>query len=57
MGECYPKYNRNYQTMNSIERKEYQRLNKLVKFQDNIPEFLRKELSLDIQASADPIQS
>jgi hypothetical protein len=23
VGGCYPKYDRNYQTMNSIERKEY----------------------------------
>lgn len=28
---CYPKYNRSYQTMSAIDRKEYKRLEKLIK--------------------------
>ena len=47
VGESYPKFAGRQDQLSKVERREYQRLAKLVKFQDIIPDFVRKELSLE----------
>ena len=43
--DLYPKFDRRFGELSKTERREYQRLAKLVRFQHNIPDFVKKELS------------
>lgn len=45
VGDYYPKFKRPYWELSKSERLEFQRLSLLVKFQDRIPDFVKRELS------------